>query len=169
MLCHARSAAHLLPLVCTRTNRSGKQPSLRTWHLRGWCSLPVCWPCGGRALQLTQAMQAAGSGSASAPEEAAPETFRLHVGRLHPDAELRRMFGGALRIEEDDEADGAPCVLRGASGSPAGLQQPSELLLREAVPLLGCLPTACNCQAGSGRCQPAESAQARHLAGPQSA
>ena len=45
-----------------------------------------------------------------------PESFRLHLGKLHPDSELKRMFGSSMRMEEEDEADGesstsAACTL----------------------------------------------------------
>ena len=41
------------------------------------------------------------------PEQAMPDSFHLHIGRLHPDSELRRMFGSSMRMDDDAEADGA--------------------------------------------------------------
>ena len=48
--------------------------------------------------------------STSAPGQQVPESFQLHMGRLHPDSELRRMFGS--RLAALDQEDDDPGVFR---------------------------------------------------------
>ena len=60
----------------------------------------------------TPSAQAAGVASTSAPSQQVPESFQLHMGRLHPDSELRRMFGSRLAaLDQEDEDPGMPCSL----------------------------------------------------------
>ena len=54
-------------------------------------------------------MQAAGVASTSAPSQPVPESFHLHLGRLHPDSELKRMFGARLAaLDQEDDDPGNP-------------------------------------------------------------